>query len=111
VLTGPALKSASGFRPRIVGQPHTLKLANELLLNVAKDVDSSDRSDRDCLALGGRMHDAVRSAAEIVGDLVAEIARYRSAALVKCDKDPGDGLTRAIAAVSARWGSERFVVI
>ena len=86
-------------------------MAKELLLNVPKDVIILAVEAADCLTLGGKMHDAVKSAVGLVVDLVAEIAQNWKPAGAHQDKDSGDGLRRAIAAVSARWGSERLVVI
>jgi hydrogenase maturation protease len=104
------MKSAFGPSPHYVGLLETLQLAKELLLNVPKDVIILAVEAADCLTLGGKMHDAVKSAVGLVVDLVAGIAQDWTSAGAH-DKDSGDGLTRAIATVSARWGSERLVVM
>jgi hypothetical protein len=57
------------------------------------------------------MHEAVKSAVGLVADLVAELALNWMPAGSQQDQFSGDGLMRAIAVVSARWGSERLVVI
>ncbi len=111
VLRSSDIKSTYGPSPHYVGLFETLQLARELLLSVPKDVIILAVEAADCLTLGGKMHEAVRSAVEVAADLVAEIAHNWNPADTRHDKDSGDGLTRAIAAVSARWGSERFVVI
>ncbi len=111
VLRSSDMKSSYGPSPHYVGLLETLQLAKELLLNVPKDVIILAVEAADCLTLGGKMHDAVKSAVGLVVDLVAEIAQNWKPADVRHDKDSGDGLRRAIAAVSARWGSERLVVI
>lgn len=111
ILRSSDMKSPGGPSPHYVGLLDALQLARELLLNVPNDVVILAVEAQDCLTLGGRMHDAVSSAAEVVADLAAEIAHQWELADTQRDQDSGDGLTRAIAAVSARWGSERFVVI
>jgi hydrogenase maturation protease len=111
VLRSSDMKSASGPSPHYVGLLETLQLAKELLLNVPKEVVVLAVEAADCLTLGGRMHDAVESAVGLATDLVAEIAQELEPAGLRRDQDSGDGLTRAIATVSARWGSERLVVI
>lgn len=111
VLRSSDIKSTYGPSPHYVGLLETLELARELLLSVPKDVIILAVEASDCLTLGGKMHEAVRSAVPVTADLVAEITHNWTSANVHQEKDSGDGLTRAIAAVSARWGSERFVVI
>jgi hypothetical protein len=105
------LKSAYGPLPRYVGLLETLQLAKELLPNVPKDVITLAVEAADCLTLGDKMHDGVKSAVGVVADLVAEIGPNWMPADTHHDEDSGDGLRRAIATVSARWGSERLVVI
>jgi hydrogenase maturation protease len=111
VLRSSDMKSSFGPSPHYVGLLETLQLAKELLLNVPKDVIILAVEAADCLTIGGRMHDAVKSAVGLVVDLVAEMAQNWNPADVRHDKDSGDGLKRAIATVSARWGTERLVVI
>ena len=111
VLRSSDMKSTFGPSPHYVGLLETLQLAKELLLNVPKDVIILAVEAADCLTLGGKMHDAVKSAVGLVADLVAEIAQNWKPADAHHDQDSGDGLRRAIATVSARWGSERLVVI
>ena len=110
VMRTSDMKSSSGPSPHYVGLQETLQLAKELLLNVPKDVIILAVEAADCLTLGGKMHDAVKSAVGLVVDLVAEIATDSKPAEAH-NKDSGDGFTRAIATVSARWGSDRLVVI
>lgn len=110
VLRSSDMKSAYGPSPHYVGLLETLQLARELLLNVPKDVIILAVEAADCLTLGGKMHDAVKSTVGLVVDLVAEITQNWKPAEAH-DKVSGDGLKRAIATVSARWGSERLVVI
>jgi hypothetical protein len=86
-------------------------LAKELLLNVPEEVIILAVEAADCLTIGGKMHDAVKCAVGLVVDLVAEIAQNCESVDVRYYKDSGDGLKRAIATVSARWGTERLVVI
>jgi hydrogenase maturation protease len=111
ILRSSDMKSSFGPSPHYVGLLETLQLAKELLLNVPKDVIILAVEAADCLTLGGKMHDAVKSAVGLAADLVAEITHNWKPADAHRDKDSGDGLTRAIATVSARWGSERLVVI
>src|SRR5208282_2739713 len=111
VLRSSDMKSPYGPSPHYVGILETLLLAKELLLNVPKDVIILAVEAADCLTLGGKMHDAVKSAVELVADLVGEIAQSCQTPDAHQDEDAGDGLRRAIATVSARWGSERLVVI
>jgi hydrogenase maturation protease len=111
VMRSSDMKSTYGPSPHYVGLLETLQLAKELLLNVPKDVIILAVEAADCLTLGGKMHEAVKSAVGLTADLVAEIARNWKPADAHQDKDSGDGLSRAIATVSARWGSERLVVI
>jgi hydrogenase maturation protease len=110
ILRSSDMKSSFGPSPHYVGLLETLQLAKELLLNVPNDVIILAVEAADCLTLGGKMHDAVKSAVGLVVDLVTEIAQNCNPADAH-DKDSGDGLTRAIATVSARWGSERLVVM
>jgi len=105
------MKSAYGPSPHYVGLLETLQLAKQLLLNVPKDIIILAVEAADCLTLGGKMHDAVKSAVGLVTELVAEIAQRWEPAGAHDDEDSADGLRRAIATVSARWGKERFVVI
>ena len=86
-------------------------MASELLLNVLKDVIILAVEAADCLTLGGAMDDAVESAANVVAELVAEIALLGQPAGMHHDEDSGDGFGRAIATATARWGAKRFVVI
>jgi len=110
VLRSSDMKSTYGPSPHYVGLLETLYLARELLLNVPKDVIILAVEAADCLTLGGKMHDAVESAVGVAADLVAEIAQNWKR-LGAYDEDSADGLGRAIATVSARWGSERIVTI
>jgi hydrogenase maturation protease len=110
ILRSSDIRSTFGPSPHYVGLLETLQLARELLLNVPKDVIILAVEAADCLTLGGKMHDAVKSTVGLVVDLVAEIAQNWKPTEAH-DRDSGDGLTRAIATVSARWGSERLVVI
>jgi hydrogenase maturation protease len=110
VLRSSDMKSSSGPSPHYVGLLETLQLAKELLLNVPKHVIILAVEAADCLTLGGKMHDAVNSAVGLVADLVAEIAQNWEPAEAHAD-DSTDGLRLAIATVSARWGSERLVVV
>ena len=111
VLNTSDIKSPSGPSPHYLGLLDTLGLARELLLNVPKDVIILAVEAADCLTVGGVMHEAVRSAAGPVAELVAEIAQNWKPAGANQNRDSGDGLRGAIATVSARWGSERLVVI
>jgi len=86
-------------------------LARELLLIVAQDVTILAVEVTDCLTLGGAMHEAVKSAGELVADIVAEIAHLGQPVEAHHNEDSGDGLGRAIATVTARWGAKRLVVI
>jgi hydrogenase maturation protease len=110
VLRSSDMKSPAGPSPHYVGLLETLQLAKELLLNVPKDVIILAVEAADCLTLGGKMHDAVESAVGLVADLVAEIVQNWEPGIAQT-QDSGDGLRRAIAVVSARWGSDRLVVI
>jgi hydrogenase maturation protease len=111
VLHSSDMKSAFGPAPHYVGLFETLQLAKELLLNVPNDVTIMAVEAADCLTLGGKMHDAVKSAVGLVADLVAELVQDFEPVGAHPDEDSGDGLRRAIAVVSARWGSDRLVVI
>lgn len=111
VLRSSDMKSVFGPSPHYVGLLETLQLAKELLLDVPKDVIILAVEAADCLTLGGKMHEAVKSAVGLVADLVAEIAQSCQAPGARQDEVGGDGLRRAIETVSARWGSERLVVI
>jgi hydrogenase maturation protease len=111
ILRSSDMKSSFGPSPHYVGLLETLQLAKELLLNVPKDVIILAVEAADCLTLGGKMHEAVKSAVGLVADLVAELALNWMPAGSQQDQFSGDGLMRAIAVVSARWGSERLVVI
>jgi hydrogenase maturation protease len=101
------MKSAYGPSPHYVGLLETLQLAKELLLNVPKDVIILAVEAADCLTLGGKMHDGVKSAVGVAADLIAEIVQNWK----PLGAHDEDGLSRAIATVSARWGSERLVVV
>jgi hydrogenase maturation protease len=111
VLRSSDIKSSYGPSPHYVGVFETLQLARELLPNVPKEVIILAVEAADCLTLGGKMHEAVKSAVGLVADLVAELALNWMPAGSQQDQFSGDGLMRAIAVVSARWGSERLVVI
>lgn len=111
VLRSSDMKSVYGPSPHYIGLLETLQLARELLLNVPKDVIILAVEAADCLTLGGAMHDAVKSAVELVTDLVAEIVHNGMLAGTHHDEDSGDGFSRAIATVTARWGAKRLVVI
>jgi hydrogenase maturation protease len=110
VLRSSDIKASYGPSPHYVGLFETLQLAKELLQNVPKDVIILAVEAADCLTLGGKMHDAVKSAVGLVADLVAEIELNWGRPCMH-PEDSADGLTRAIATVSARWGSERLVTI
>lgn len=105
------MKSTFGPSPHYVGLLETLQLARKLLLNVPAEVIILAVEAADCLTLGGKMHDAVRSAIEMVADLVAEVARNWKSADLNGSGDSGDSLGRVLGTVPARWGSERLVVI
>ncbi len=75
MLRSSDMKSTYGPSPHYVGLLETLQLAKELLLNVPKDVIILAVEAADCLTLGGKMNEAVRSAVGLVADLVAEIAQ------------------------------------
>jgi hydrogenase maturation protease len=111
VLRSSDMKSISGPSPHYVGLLETLQLARELLLNVPKEVIILAVEAADCLTLGGKMHDAVKSTVGLVVELVTEIEQGVKPTDVNQNQDSGDGLRRAIAVVSARWGSDRLVVI
>ena len=110
VLRCSDIKSTYGPSPHYVGMLETLQLAKELLLNVPNDVIILAVEVADCLTLGGEMHDEVKSAVGLVAELVGEIT-HNWKPISAHDEDSGDGLRRAIATVSARWGSERLVVM
>ena len=74
VLRSSDMKSSLGPSPHYVGLLEALQLAKELLFNVPNDVVILAVEAADCFTLGGKMHDAVRSAAEVTADLAAEIA-------------------------------------
>jgi hydrogenase maturation protease len=111
VLRSSDMKSVSGPSPHYVGLLETLALAKELLLDIPKEVIILAVEAADCLTLGGKMHDAVKSTVGLVVELVAEIAQVGKPADTNQNQVSGDGLKRAIAVVSARWGSDRLVVI
>jgi hydrogenase maturation protease len=111
VVRSSDMRSVYGPSPHYVGLLETLQLAKELLLNVPKDVIILAVEAADCLTLGGKMNDGVKSAVGLVADLVAEIAHNWKPAGALPGEDSADGLRRAIMTVSARWGSERLVVI
>jgi hydrogenase maturation protease len=110
VLRSSDMKSVYGPSPHYIGLLETLQLARELLLNVPKDIIILAVEAADCLTLGGAMHDAVKSTVGLVTDLVAEIVHNWQPAGAHHDEDSGDGLRRAIATVTARWGAKRLVV-
>jgi hydrogenase maturation protease len=110
VLRSSDMKSTYGPSPHYVGLLETLYLARELLLNVPKDVIILAVEAADCLTLGGEMHHEVKSTVALVVDLVAEIV-HNSKPTDAHDDDFAEGLRQAIATVSARWGSERLVVV
>jgi hydrogenase maturation protease len=110
VLRSSDIKSTFGPSPHYVGLLETIQLARELLLNVPEEVILLAVEAADCLTLGGEMHDAVKSAVGLVADLVGKIGQNWKPAGAHQDTDSGGGLSRAIAIVSARWGSERLVV-
>jgi hydrogenase maturation protease len=109
LLRSSDMKSSYGPSPHYVGLLETLQLARELLLNVPDDVIILAVEAADCLTLGGKMHVAVESAVGMAADLVAEMVQNWKPDGAR-DEDSGDGLRRAIATVTARWGSERLVV-
>ena len=111
VSRGAGIRSASGPSPHYVGLFETIDLAKQLLHNVPNDVVILAVEVADCLTLGGEMDGRVKSAVDVVCSLVAELAGSISAKGEQQDQVSGDGLSRAIAVVSARWGSERLVVI
>ena len=90
VLRSSDMKSPYGPSPHYIGLLETLQLARELLLNIPKDVIILAVEAADCLTLGGRMHDAVKSTVGLVADLVAELAPDSNPAVAH-DKDSGDG--------------------
>ena len=110
VLRGSDIKSTPGPSPHYIGLFETLQLAKELLLNVPEAVIILAVEAADCLTLGGKMHADVRAAVELAVDFVRAISFECKTAGVRLDKVSGDGFARAIATVTARWGSERFVV-
>lgn len=110
VLSTSDIKSLPGPSPHYVGLFETLQLARELLLNVPNDVVILAVEAADCLTLGGTMHPAVKSAVGLVAELVAEIAQHSKSAAALRDGDSGDGFRGAIATVSSRWGTDRFLV-
>ena len=89
VLRSSDMKSTYGPSPHYVGLLETLQLAKELLLNVPNDVIILAVEAADCLTLGGKMHDAVKSAVGLVADLVAEIAQNWKPADAHDAKIPG----------------------
>ncbi len=105
------IKTPLGPSPHYIGLLEALQVAKELLLKVPDDVIILAVEAADCLTLGGTMHVAVQAAVGLAIDLVREISMEWKPASVRLDKDSGGGLMRAIMAVTARWGSERFVVI
>jgi hydrogenase maturation protease len=111
VLRSSDMKSVYGPSPHYIGLLETIDLARELLFSVPKDVIILAVEAADCLTLGGAMHDAVKSAVELVADFVAEITHNGQPADAHHDEDSGDGFRRAIATVTARWGVKRLVVI
>ncbi len=110
VLQSSDIKSSFGPSPHYVGLLETLQLAKELLLNVPKDIIILAVEVADCLTLGGKMHDAVKSAVGLVVDLVGEIAQNCNPA-ESHGEHSAKGLRQAIGVVSDRWGAERLVFI
>jgi Ni,Fe-hydrogenase maturation factor len=111
ILRSSDIKSSCGPPPHYIGLFETLNLAKELLLIVPKDVFILVVEAADCLTLGGAMGDAVKSAVELVRDLVAVLFHCGASSGMRRDADSGDGFRRAIATVTARWGAIRLVVI
>jgi len=111
VLRSSDITSVSGPSPHYIGLFETLRLARKLLLNVPEDIVILAVEVADCLTLGGKMHDKVKSAVSLVADVAGEVALQWKPAAPHQDEDSGDGLTRAIATVTARSGSDRLVVI
>jgi hydrogenase maturation protease len=111
LLQGSDMKSPSGPAPHYIGLFETLQLAKELLLKVPEEVIILAVEAADCLTLGGKMHADVQAAVELAVDFVGAIAFEWMPADARLDRVSGDGFARAIATVTARWGSERFVVI
>jgi hydrogenase maturation protease len=111
VLRSSDMKSVYGPSPHYIGLLETLQLARKLLLNVPQDVIILAVEVTDCLTLGGAMHHAVKSAVELVTDMVAEIAHLGQPVEAHHNEYSGDGFGRAIATVTARWGKNRLVVI
>jgi hydrogenase maturation protease len=110
IVRSSDMKSPYGPSPHYVGLLETLQLAKELLLNVPKDVIILAVEAADCLTLGGKMHDGVKSAVWLVADLVAEIV-HNWEPVQSHAEDSAEGLRQAIRVVSKRWGAERFVVV
>jgi hydrogenase maturation protease len=108
VLRSKDIQSPAGPSPHYVGLLETLQLANQLLLNVPKDIIVLAVEVADCLTLGGQMHSAVRSAVGPVADLVGGIVQNRQPG---APDDLDGALTQAVASVAAQWGSGRIVAI
>ena len=111
VMRGSDIKSPSGPSPHYVGLFETLQLAKKLLHNVPQEVFILAVEAADCLTLGGEMHAAVKSAVELVAELVQQIVQDWKPFSPEHGQDSADVLKRAVATVSARWGPERLVVI
>jgi hydrogenase maturation protease len=111
VFRSADVKSNSCPSPHYVGLFETLQLARKLLLPVPEEVIILAVEAVDCMTLGGEMHAAVKSAVGLVGELVQEIARCWKPKDAERDSNPAHDLQHAIAAVSTRFGPDRFAVI
>lgn len=97
--------------PHYVGLFETLQLAKKLLLPVPEEVIILAVEAADCITLGGEMNPAVKSAVEIVADMVDELTHCGEPAGAPHDRNAARDLQRAIANVSARCGAQRLEVI
>lgn len=111
VLQPADIESASGPSPHYMGLSETLQLARKLLLEVPKEVIILAVEAADCLTVGGAMHEAVSKSVELVIDVVNEIIHEWEAAPLGPGADFVVGRKRAIAAATARWGSERLMAV
>ncbi len=111
VFRSADVKSHFGPSPHYVGLFETLQLARKLLLPVPEEVIILAVEAADCMTLGGEMHAAVKSAVGLVVELVHEIGRCWKPTDAERDGNPAHDLQRALAAVSARCGPDRFAVI
>lgn len=107
VLRSSDLQCAQGPSPHYTGLMETLELARELSLDFPQHVVFLAVEAADCLTVGGKMHDAVKSAVDVAVDLVAEIARKVPSACPQIDF--AARLAEAVTAVSGRWGSGRIM--